>query len=160
MAVLEPLFDGWHENSESQSQYIRSRIMGRRIALPINDSSLVCACDFSDTMMVADIVNGTVEKKSAHTFVDSFPSLRAGRLKNMQVDTVLCGAISDPLALMIWHCGIEVIPGLCGHADELIDAYIRGELAHFHTPDFHPGFSRWCRRRKRGRMRGRRNRWR
>ncbi|MBN1574959.1 MAG: hypothetical protein JW913_00300 [Chitinispirillaceae bacterium] len=118
--------------------------MNKKVAVPVNNSSQVVALDFCTTLLVAEIGNGIVTQKNTVEFNEPFPSLRANRLKDLQVGTVLCGAVSDALSMMLWHCGIEVVPGLTGDADRLIAAYIHGQLLRFHAPDFRPGFSR-CR---------------
>ncbi|MBN1306594.1 MAG: hypothetical protein JXA18_01655 [Chitinispirillaceae bacterium] len=128
--------------------------MNRKVALPVNNSSMVVALDFCRALLVAEIENGAVTKRRIIDSNEPFPSLRAHRLKDLQVETVLCGAVSDPLSMLLWHCGIEVVPGLTGDADRLIAAYIHGQLIRFHTPDFRPWFRRWrggrCGRRFRG----------
>ena len=117
--------------------------MNRKVALPINNSTMVVALDFCTTLLVAEIENGIVRKQFVIEFDETFPSLRAHRLKDLQVKTVLCGAVSDPLSMMLWHCGIEVVSGLTGKADRVIGAFINRQLDRFHAPDFRPGFRRW-----------------
>jgi predicted Fe-Mo cluster-binding NifX family protein len=114
-----------------------------KVAVPVNSASQAIALDFCATLLVAQIENGVIVSRAAVELNKPFPSLRAQRLKDLQVNTVLCGAVSDGLSMMLWHCGIEVIPGLTGDADQLIGAFIRGRLVRFHTPDFRPGFRRW-----------------
>jgi predicted Fe-Mo cluster-binding NifX family protein len=116
--------------------------MNQKVALPVNEVSEVVALDFCTVLLVAEIEKNLVGRKSTVELDEPFPTLRAHRLKKLQVETVLCGAVSDPLSMMLWHCGIEVISGLRGEAGRLIEAFISGQLVRFHSPDFRPGFGR------------------
>lgn len=128
--------------------------MNKKIALPINDSFIVIVLDFACKLLIVDIESGTITKKNIVNLNESFSSLKAKRLKDLQVNTVLCSAVSDPLALMICHYGIEVLPGLNGNTDQLLDAFVTGKLMQFHAPDFQPGFKKCCGYRIRRRFRG------
>ena len=133
--------------------------MNRKVTLPINNSTMVVALDFCTTLLVMEIENNIVIKRCIIEFNERFPSLRAHRLKDLQVETILCGAISDPLSMMLWHCGIEVVSGLTGKADHVIGAFIRGQLERFHAPDFQPGFRRCHGWKNRAGFRGGRGGW-
>ena len=119
-------------------------IMNKKVALPVNRSSLVVALDFCTEVLVAEIKNGVITQKSTVAFNEPWPSLRAYRLKELQVGAVVCGAVSDALSMTLWHYGIEVHPGFAGDADRLVGAYVHGELLRYHTPDFKPGFRKCC----------------
>lgn len=118
--------------------------MKTTVAVPVNNSSQVTALDFCTSLIVIVIEDGRVT--ATHTVVvnETLPSLRVNRLIGMLVDVVLCGAISDPLSMMLWHCGIKAYPGLTGSAEGLVGAYIGNKLAGFQAPDFRPGFRRSC----------------
>ena len=128
--------------------------MIEKIALPVNDSLQIVALDFCTRLFVAEIENGVILRRDVLEFNDSFPSLRAHRLKDLHIDTVLCGAVSDALSMTLWHCDVEVISGLAGEADRLVEDYVHSQLIRFHTPDFRPGFRRWRGRGGRRRFRG------
>jgi hypothetical protein len=123
--------------------------MEKKIALAVNNVFMVTVLDFAHTLLIVEIDHKTVQKGSIK-ISDALPSLRAHRLKTLQIDTVLCGAVSDPLSMLLWHYSIELFSGLAGNADSVLNAFIKGELPRFHAPDFRPGF------RGRGRFRNRR----
>jgi predicted Fe-Mo cluster-binding NifX family protein len=50
------------------------------------------------------------------------------RLKELGVDVVLCGGISNPLRGMTEAAGIRVIPWLSGRVDDVLAAYFSGSL--------------------------------
>jgi predicted Fe-Mo cluster-binding NifX family protein len=51
-------------------------------------------------------------------------------LTKLGVTTLICGAISQPLACMLDHLGIEVIADVCGEVDQIVHAFIEGNLGH------------------------------
>jgi len=133
--------------------------MNKKIALPINDSLFVIPLDFAITFLISDLENGVVKNKEIIAIKESLPTLRANRLKNLEVNTILCGAVSDPLAIIAYHCGIEILSGLSGNVHEMIDAFVKGDIMQYHTPDFQPGFRKCCGYRNKGRFRGGRKFW-
>ena len=54
--------------------------------------------------------------------------LRAAKLCNLGVEILLCGAISRPFAFMLAGSGIRVFPFLSGDAQQVLDAFLAGEL--------------------------------
>ena len=127
--------------------------MKKKIALPFNTIHMVTVLDFAHSLLIADIAHHTIQRKKTVEIDDTLPSLRAHRLKDLHVTTVLCGAVSDPLSMLLWHYGIELFPGLAGDIESILDAFIRGDLPRFHAPDFKPGFRGKGRFRKRRRFR-------
>lgn len=53
---------------------------------------------------------------------------RAARLKDIDVDVLICGAISQALSLMISGSGIEVFSDVSGSIDEILKGYLQGRL--------------------------------
>lgn len=51
----------------------------------------------------------------------------ADELKQMQIDVLLCAAISEPLRLAIKQSGVGVETHLCGEVDRLLAAYLAGD---------------------------------
>ena len=85
------------------------------------------------------------------------PMFRASMMRDLNVSTLLCGAIARPVQGALESAGIEVVPFLRGSVDDVLEAYRCG---HLENPDFRlPG----CRcdnpggqRPERGRGKGRR----
>jgi predicted Fe-Mo cluster-binding NifX family protein len=78
----------------------------------------------------------------------SFPTQRARRLTELEVNVLICGAISRPLAEMVSASGVVVIPWVSGPVEGVLRAYLtkrlsdsrwrmpgcRGRLRHHCTP--------------------------
>jgi predicted Fe-Mo cluster-binding NifX family protein len=89
--------------------------------------------DVANRFLVVDIENGVVTREENH---DLHSGGRVEKLSKLGVDVLICSAISWPVEAMVWLAGIEVVSDICGAADEVIAAYVKGvrDLARFHSP--------------------------
>ena len=76
---------------------------------------------------------------------------KAGRLESLGVDVLICGAISRSLASQVAASGIEVLPYVLGPVDEILKAYLIGQLGQskFAMPCSWPGAREGFRRGRR-----------
>jgi predicted Fe-Mo cluster-binding NifX family protein len=51
-------------------------------------------------------------------------------LKNLGVETLICGGIGGGARTALAQAGIELYPGASGNADEAVDALLKGNLAY------------------------------
>ncbi len=127
-----------------------------KIAVPVWNDSVSNVFDFAGKLLLVEFDNGKeVSRSEIPLRVQSLPE-RAGGLKQLGVNVLLCGAISRALANMVTASGIEVLPYVTGRVDDILQAYLTGQLIHprFTMPGCWPGarkgFGR-CRRGGRGR---------
>jgi len=79
---------------------------------------------------------------------------RASRLRDLEAEILICGAISRDLARSVAGAGIEILSYVSGPVDEVVKAFVAGRLAEprFVLPCCWPGarngFRRCCRRRR------------
>ncbi len=99
-----------------------------RIAMPIHGSYVSTVFDFADRLLLVDIANNQTLKEDETFFPQTLPSIRVGKLRELGVNTLICGAISNALAAMIWHSGINLVSGITGEARQILDAYMKGQL--------------------------------
>ena len=148
-----------------------------RIALPIHEGQVSPVFDWARRLLVVDRVapgsfakatrrgrpaapgaSGDGEREAARREIvldDLAPALRARRLVDLGVETLLCGGISAPLAALVEAQGVKVIAGLVGEANAVLDAFLAGGLP---DPRFAmPGW-RGCAEGMQGRHRCRRGR--
>ena len=127
-----------------------------KIAIPVYGDSVSNAFDFAHRLLLVDIQNGRQINRSEISLSSESMPQRAGRLRTLGIDVLICGAISRPLMYMLTASGIEVLPYVTGHVDEVLQAYITGKLGQpqFVLPGFWPG----ARKSFRGWRRG--HRWR
>jgi len=112
-----------------------------KIAIPVYNGSVSNVFDFAHRLLLVDIETAkVVEPCEVELKAESLPQ-RAGRLKNLEVDVLICGAISRALATMITASEIEVLAFVTGRVDDVLEAYLTGQLAksQFTMPGYWPG---------------------
>lgn len=104
-----------------------------RIAIPIWDGRVSPVFDVSTSIRVFDIHAGSVVSASNHRLKGES---RALALLKLGVDVLICAAISPSLEATIWVSDIEVLPNICGSADEVVAAFVSGDeaLTAFRSP--------------------------
>ncbi|MFZ5570919.1 MAG: NifB/NifX family molybdenum-iron cluster-binding protein [Thermodesulfobacteriota bacterium] len=123
-----------------------------RIAITFLNERISPVFDVARNLLVLDMQEGAVVSERRERFVSDQPPRKAALLAALEVRTLICGAISKPMAGLIGTYGIAIIPFIAGNVQEVIDAYLSGRL-----PDAAfamPGCSR-PRRMHRGRRRQR-----
>jgi len=114
--------------------------------------------DFASKLLLIDVQERQETKRSEIILPDEPMPHRVARLKSLGVDVLICGAISRPLAFMVAGSGIEVLPYVSGRIDEVLSAYLTGQLMQqrFLMPGCKAGARKGFRGRGRGQGRARR----
>jgi predicted Fe-Mo cluster-binding NifX family protein len=132
-----------------------------RIAIPTWNGRVSPVFDTASRLVVVEAGPGGPYKRFEADMGDEFLPSKVLRLTGLGVDTLICGAISRPVASMVTTAGIKLIPWISGQVEEVLQAFLKGELL---TPQFimpgcaghwdrgpHRGFGRGMgRRRRRG----------
>ena len=114
-----------------------------RIAMPIWNGRVSPVFDVARRIVVLDVENGKIAARQEETIGDD-PMRKLEGLQGLGVETLLCGAVSQPVAALLASRGIQVIPFLAGDIEEVVKAFLEGALP---APAFAmPGCFRRCRR--------------
>lgn len=89
--------------------------------------------DVARSIQLVSIKAGQIVCQSQAGISRDILNLKAWSLAELEVETLVCGAISRPLQAMIASFGIEVIPFVAGDLQEVIQAWIDGELSENRT---------------------------
>ena len=84
--------------------------------------------DVARHLLLADIEDNAEINRSETVIEDEDFASRAKRVANLGVNVVICGAVSWPLEMMLASAGIRVIPQTCGPAEDVLRAFISGQL--------------------------------
>jgi predicted Fe-Mo cluster-binding NifX family protein len=116
------------------------------IAIPDWDGRVSPVFDTASKLLVAEVLPGGANSRRTEHLSETLIPQRVSRLRDLGIDVVLCGSISNPLQTMMEGAGIQVIPWLSGPVEDVLNAYLSGSLSSgsFAMP--------------RGRARGRRHR--
>ena len=112
-----------------------------KVAVTVWEDTVSTVCDFSNRLLVFDVMGDEVKNRSFMPFETRILPERVNQLEELGIEVLLCGAISRPLERMILASGVKVIPCLRGSIEEVIGAYLVGGLsdARFILPGFGPG---------------------
>jgi predicted Fe-Mo cluster-binding NifX family protein len=99
-----------------------------RIAVSIWEDRISPVFDVSRTILVLDIENGVITGNFMETFAQNNPVYKLSRLSALKVHTLICGAVSKPLADMLAASGIHTIPFIAGEKEHVISAFISNTL--------------------------------
>ena len=122
-----------------------------RIAISKWNDRVSSAFDFAHTVLLVDIEHGHETGRSEISFPPESDPEKANRLKASGAEVLICGAISRSLASMIGASGIRVLPYVVGQVEEVLKAYLTGELIQpqFVLPGCWPGARKGFHRRHR-----------
>ena len=59
---------------------------------------------------------------------ETAPNLRALEVGKLNLSVLICGAVSQPLENMLLSLGIHVFSHLCGETEEILQAFVSGQL--------------------------------
>ena len=129
-----------------------------KVAIPIWEDRVSSALDFSQRLIVVELNETGEVSRSQITLSDPSPFVRLARLRELGVNVLICGAVSQPLASVSAAQGIQLLPYVTGGVDDVLRAYQDGRLnlPQFRLPGWWPGarrgFGRRCchRRGRRG----------
>ncbi len=99
-----------------------------RVAIPTWQESVSPVLDVARNLLLVDIDAGAEQERRLESLSETGVLARAGRLKAMFVNVLICGAVSWPLERALVSAGIEVIPHVCGNVDDVLHAYLTGRL--------------------------------
>ncbi|MFH0845152.1 MAG: NifB/NifX family molybdenum-iron cluster-binding protein [Pseudomonadota bacterium] len=60
------------------------------------------------------------------------------RVQRLGLDVLICGAISRPFLRRLKDIGIEIIQGISGHPEAILEAYLQGNI--YDSRFLMPGF--------------------
>jgi predicted Fe-Mo cluster-binding NifX family protein len=123
-----------------------------KIAIPVYNGNVSNVFDFAHRLLLVNIENGKEVNRSEVALEGQSLPQRLSKLKSLDVDVLVCGAISQVLANMVTTSGIQLLPYVTGRIDNVLQAYMTGQLLRpeFSMPGCWPGARRGFGRRRRG----------
>ncbi len=119
-----------------------------KAALTIWEKRISPVFDSAQMLLVAEIKNKEVINKQHEKFNPEMPSRLTNMLIGLNVDVLICGAISEIPANAIEACGIKLIPFIAGNVNEVLDTYAKG--LQLEPAYLMPGCGKNCQRQEKG----------
>ena len=99
-----------------------------KLALAVWNGRISPVFDTSRQLLVLEVEGGEVLSRREHEIAAEEAFAKVARLAELGVETLICGAVSRPLAEMIAMRGIRLVPFVAGDAEEVLAAFLAGNL--------------------------------
>lgn len=120
-----------------------------RFAVSVWNERISPVFDAAGRLLLVDIKRGQECARHEEILLETIPSRRVRRLADLGVTVLICGAISRPLLTLVVASGISVYPWTAGPVEEVVQAYLSGQI---HKPEWRmPGCGGVHQRRRGGR---------
>ncbi|MBN2329268.1 MAG: NifB/NifX family molybdenum-iron cluster-binding protein [Candidatus Omnitrophica bacterium] len=100
-----------------------------KVAIPIWNHRISPVFDCARKMIVVDIEEGGERQRTEYNLDELLFLQRASYLKKLNIDILICGAISRPLEELIQTKGIKIVSYLCGNVEEILQALCNDRLS-------------------------------
>lgn len=100
-----------------------------KVSIPIWENRVSPVLDTAACLLIVKLNDKTEHSRETYSLTASHIFQRAQYISELQVDTMLCGALSRPLHMLLTKSGIKVYPWLTGEVPEILEAYKKGNLA-------------------------------
>lgn len=99
-----------------------------KAALAVWDGHMSPVLDVSQQALILTIENGVVTGRSLESIAAPTPASKLARLTELGVETLVCGAVSEPLRLELMSHGLKVIGFVAGEIEQVVASFLSGEL--------------------------------
>ena len=99
-----------------------------KIAIPTWNGRVSPVFDTASRLLVVEVEEEGECSRFETDISEHFLPSKTIRLTGLGIDTLICGAISRPLAYMITTSGIKLIPWISGQVEEVVQAFLTGTL--------------------------------
>ena len=99
-----------------------------KIAIPLFGTRVSPNFDHAQTALIVDIEKGSIATMRELSIGLFEPLMRATQIKNLSIDVVICGGVSNFLQNLLQKQNIRVIPWITGEAQKALELFMRGSL--------------------------------
>ncbi len=100
-----------------------------KIALPTWDGNVSPVLDVARELLVVECNPKGESFRRAIVLAELDICRRADMIRGLELDTLICGALSRPLEMLLSAAGIKLLTHICGPVDEVLEAYLDGSLS-------------------------------
>lgn len=99
-----------------------------KVAMPIWQGRISPVLDAAGRLLVIEYDGSHEITRNEESIAGQYTPQLASRLTDLEVDVLICGAISQPLFSLVTARNIKVIPWVTGQIEEILDAYQTNRL--------------------------------
>ncbi|MCP4600425.1 MAG: hypothetical protein GY847_07825 [Proteobacteria bacterium] len=97
------------------------------VAIPLFGQDVAPRFGFAERFLIAEILFEKLVRENDIALATKGWVSRLGALKDLGVDTVICGGFNRLFLPLAQDLGIDVIAGVSGNARQVLEAFARGE---------------------------------
>ena len=101
-----------------------------KLAIPIWEGKVSPVFDTASKLLVLQMEDKKERSRFEAFLEEQDIARKCVRIKDLGVDILICGAISRHFYRMLVAGGTNVIPWISGPAEDVLDAYMKGNLNH------------------------------
>jgi len=98
------------------------------VAIPVWQGRVSPVFDVAGQLLIIEVEDSQSRTRHQEVLPDEPVELRVRRLQALGVQALICGALSRPLEDLLAENGIEVFSRICGEAEEVLEAFLAGDL--------------------------------
>lgn len=100
-----------------------------KLALTVWEDRISPVADSARKLLVVNVGSQSIHSREVEHFNNESLFYRARKLADLDIKTLICGAISDFYASLVEGYGIRLIPHIRGQVEEVLDAYVDKSLS-------------------------------
>lgn len=124
-----------------------------KVAIPQWNGRVSPVFDVAGSLLLVEVADGQELRRNEGSLTATDPLRRAKQVAQFGAEVLICGAISLPLEAALASAGVQVLPFTCGRVEEVLAAFMNGQLTD--GAFLMPGCCGWRRRFRRRNRRGR-----
>lgn len=99
-----------------------------KVAIPVWRGRISPVFDVAGQLLLLDLSDGQPPAHQELVLEDEGAEQRAARLAELGVETLICGGVSRSLETTLAAQGVRVIAQVCGDVEEVLQAFLAGNL--------------------------------
>jgi len=100
-----------------------------KIAITAWNDRISPLCDSAGALLLADIEEGRILRRRVVRFPDAPAFHKAETLRDLGVELLICGAITQQLANLVESRGIRIMPFITGDLNQVLTGFLADRLA-------------------------------
>ena len=112
-----------------------------KLAIPIWEDKISPVFDTALRLLVVEVKDKREVSRFIYYIGDEDLTRRCQHIRTLNVDILICGAVSYPFLQMLQSYGLEVIQQISGHVEEVLEAFLKGNI--YNTKFLMPGCKRY-----------------
>jgi predicted Fe-Mo cluster-binding NifX family protein len=115
--------------------------MVMKIAIPVWEEKVSPVFDTALKLLVVNIDKDREQSRFIYPIDENDITQKCQRIRRLELDTLICGAVSQSFLQMLLSSGLDVIQEISGQAEDVLKAYLDGKI--FQPRFLMPGCKRW-----------------